>query len=274
MTILNELKQYSFDADNIDKILCNLKQPTYTLTKMSPYFTRELTIIPSKNTVIQGNNKKINSEFYQPQQKDTLFWCLYIIINGLDDYNFAMTKPGDIFKKERETRFQMSQQFDTFYKGNKGFVKDQKWKKTILESNLIYNTMEFPTFACCCSMHNYKLIIFNDCIKSIIIPPSLNEEKTILIHEKKMKDGSVYELYMVDGLLGKEEALPDHISLSLDKLHEVRRFDSPLLSISSYKKADLEELCGSLGVDVTDKFGHALLKKELYVRLQDKLKLS
>ena len=43
------------------KILCNLKQPTYTLVKMATYFTKELTIIPSKNTVIQGNKKKIDS---------------------------------------------------------------------------------------------------------------------------------------------------------------------------------------------------------------------
>ena len=283
MLILNDLIKYSFTAENIDKIVQGTAQPTYVLTKMSPYFSKELHMVSTENKVLnpaqqQQQQQQQPKTFYQPQQKDTLFWCLYIILNGLDEYEHAISKPGEIFKKEKETRFQLSQKFAAFYNANKSFIKSHKWKRSCLEANLIYNTMEFPTFACCCSMLNYKLIIFNDCIKSIVVPPSMDEEKTIVIRERMMKGDYVYELHrcceggaVEDVGAGNNDALAD---LPLSKLYEVPRFDIPLLSISSYRKADLEEICGKLGLSVTDKFGHALLKKELYVRVQNKMKRS
>mgnify|MGYP001304368145 CR=1 FL=1 len=58
MLILNDLIKYSFTAENIDNIVNGTAKPTYVLTKMSPYFSKELHMVSTENKVVQNPGQR------------------------------------------------------------------------------------------------------------------------------------------------------------------------------------------------------------------------
>ena len=88
-------KQYDFLFNNLNK---------YMLTNEN--IIRYVNINPSlkineKTLVNKSTVSKIKTNNFVPRQKDVLFWCFYIILNGKEKYLFNI---NNIFTVEKETK--------------------------------------------------------------------------------------------------------------------------------------------------------------------------
>jgi hypothetical protein len=69
--------------------------------------------------------------FFTPRQKNSLFWCLYIIVNGLSGYEYEK----NYFTAEQEFKVKTIEQIK---KGeNKQILKEHKMSKNMIESGLM-----------------------------------------------------------------------------------------------------------------------------------------
>ena len=112
--ILKDLRIYSFNSENLIK--CINSRDSYNIKKD----------LPVKKTA--EIKKKHNSDFFIPQQKDSLFWCWYIFKNGIDEYDTVSNKYFTI-EKSRKIKFVEKIRKATF-------EKSDKIKKKEVELNL------------------------------------------------------------------------------------------------------------------------------------------
>ena len=76
-----------------------------------------------KSTPIPIKKKEKRDEtFYIPHSKDKLFWCYYILMNGLDSYQLLDTKK---FIEEKEQKIHLVEKL----RSQKNILKKYKWKK-------------------------------------------------------------------------------------------------------------------------------------------------
>ena len=52
-------------------------------------------------TIVKTNKKNNETDFFFPTQKDSLFWCLYIITNGISKYEEIPNFNVVVEKKEK-----------------------------------------------------------------------------------------------------------------------------------------------------------------------------
>ena len=79
--------------------------------------------IINKPCINISNNEKICSEIFHPNQNDKLFWCLYVIINSLDDYNKNINRLFSIEKKFKYDSIDVLRKQKTLLKDNKIKIK-------------------------------------------------------------------------------------------------------------------------------------------------------
>ena len=86
--------------------------------------------IINKPSIYISNNVKISTQIFNPNQSDKLFWCLYVIINSLDDYNKNINHLFSIEKKFK---------YDTIdlLRKQKSLLKENKIRINEIENNLV-----------------------------------------------------------------------------------------------------------------------------------------
>ena len=76
---------------------------------------------------------KKTSEIFFPSEKDQLFWCFYIILNGIDKYEMIKNY---IFKTEKDFKIEAVENL-RLKKNIKAVFKINKLKKTEIENQLV-----------------------------------------------------------------------------------------------------------------------------------------
>ena len=88
---ISNLQDFVLNERNIERILQHTKECKNT-------------IIAKKNNAIQKKSLSVNMQFLLPKFNDTLFWCYYIISNGISSYERIR---GDGFKDSVEMKIQL-----------------------------------------------------------------------------------------------------------------------------------------------------------------------
>ena len=97
-----------------------------------------------------------NEELFIPKYKDTLFWCFYIMRNSFVDYALIGNQS---FKVEKEMKIACIEYLRT----KKDLLKKNKWRRTIIETDLLNNSViSMQTFVCLCALYNIDITIVND----------------------------------------------------------------------------------------------------------------
>jgi len=111
---------------------------------------------------------KINDIFI-PREQDKLFWCYYIIVNSHSNYDMLF---NNTFKEEKDQKIVCIEQL----RNHKELLKKYKWKRSAIESDLMFNkTISLSTFFCICAMAKINIaVIRNNCIYSLLESESDN----------------------------------------------------------------------------------------------------
>ena len=227
--VFNNLQDYMLDESNIRKSL-EMKMQTNKDT------------FKSKN---EDKNVKSKSSIFVPREKDTLFWCFYIMKHGDTKYEMLEHKNIIIEKKNKI-------EYVEKIRKEKQTVKTYKFATlTHIENNLANdNYLDIKTFLTLCAIENLNILFV----------------KNKTYYELRMNDSN--ELHIVYLLQNEKYGYEiNHTNSEQIKntLYKLDNIDKPIKSMSGYKISELVEICEKLAIDTINKeTNKAKCKKDLY----------
>tara|TARA_B100000161_G_scaffold78388_2_gene54186 strand:+ start:11530 stop:12267 length:738 start_codon:yes stop_codon:yes gene_type:complete len=237
-----------------DKIFFNQgKNILFQLSDFKPFFYAD----KKEEELEIKQEKKLKKTYYQPKQRDSLFWCFYICAYGFDEYNCIQRNYG-----VRE--IEIKQQGEQYVKNNYKELKESNIKMT---KSLMQDIMsDFNTNIDNTNFYNFFALCFMKKINIYI----LHEEKSCYLSFFYHKDSPYF--------LVKQEKFNKY-SLQLEPmlLSEVIEIESkyycleswlkPIKAISNYKVTDLQEIAYRMELEDIPN----MKKQELYDYIYDSL---
>ena len=237
--VINKLHDYMLNENTIKRSLARRINNNFeNNTEKSNKISRQ-NLVPIKD--------KCN--MFTPTQKDTLFWCFYILKYGennyemLDNINIVLEKKLKIDYIEKIRK-------------EKQVVKSYKFATlTHLENQLANEEkIDLSTFFTLCVIENINVLYV---CKKTYFELLMNDDKIHIIHR--------LDNYSKFGYEGIEQS---KIELYRSTLFKVDNVEKPVKTISSYKVSELVEFCVKLGIEIYIKDTNKnKSKKDLYESL-------
>ena len=197
--------------------------------------------------------KKIQKFTYSPKQQDGLFWCIYIIIKGYNDY-ISIDRNYGIVKLE------IKQKIGEFIKENSNKMKNTNYKITKINIQEIMSeliTVQKDTSILClltiCIYYKINIILIHPNKKLMLefISNQGIEQPYYVIYKEN------YGKYTVD----PDQKTIDDINKMKETIVCLDNYFKPIKGLSQYKVEELEKLASKLGLlDTSKKYK----KSELY----------
>ena len=227
----SELQEYEFSKKNIENILKKKEN------------IKENTSVTLNSNI--DKNKNNNNNIFIPKEKDSLFWCFFLIKNGHLKYELMENK-NIITEKQLKIGYVEE------IRKHKPIIKQYKFTTlTNIENNLANeDKLNINTFLTLCVIENINVLVIK---KNTYYELLMNDSNNIFI---------VY--FLNNGKFGYEQNANkiDNIKLSFFKLDNLEK---PIKSITYYKIQDLIEICNKLSIDTTNKeTNKCKSKKDLY----------
>lgn len=222
--IVSQLQNYMFTKETFDKHFVKFEDNNNNINKnKQPKDT-------NKNAHRKNHTEtpqKTASNFFYPKQKDSLFWCFYIIKNGFTPYEM---EPAN-FVKEKSEKIK----YIDMLRNDKTKLKEHKIKPISEIEDYLANKeqIDLKTFIALCILENINIIIIN---KKTIFEIKTNE--TINVHVVHQQDFFRFNIE----LNITEEGLSNY----RNNYFQIHQIDKPLLSVSSYKLSELDDFCKKL----------------------------
>lgn len=237
--------------ETYDNYIIFNKLKNYIITNKTSTSITQNTI--NIKTSIKKDSKKNNFKSYltYPKQFDKLFWCFYMIYNGIDEYNTIDNKH---FVIEKEFKLNFVQTI----RNNPSLLKDNKIKKIETELDIANSRqISINSFHALCLYHHLNVIVVCNNIYYEFI--SNNESPTNVIDISTNFTGCVVNI---------ESTLLQ--SLLSNKIY-VENPNRPLRAVSFYKISDLHDLCKKMNISYLYSSGKLKKKKELYDEIKELL---
>ena len=126
------LKQIMLSQDFLNNVRdVNMMGHVDGKKKFSKEHGKENIILTTINVESASTDQEPRLSFFSPRQKNSLFWCFYIIVNGLSGYEYEK----NYFTAEQEFKVKT---IERIKKGeNKQILKEHKMSKNMIESGLM-----------------------------------------------------------------------------------------------------------------------------------------
>jgi hypothetical protein len=257
--VLNDLQDYILDDNLIQRaIKNNIANVSINIEKNSKnrQSNKEDKPIQSIQYEKNMNDKSIVKDnkpsFFIPKEKDTLFWCFFIMKNH--DNN----KYETFYSKNEVITSQLKIEYIECCRKEKQLVKTYKFDSlTNIESNLVNDKiLNIKTFLTLCAIENINVIVINNKTYYELLMNDTNNIYIVRSLENKNKGQyeKKYGFELVTKNYADEKLKPE--------LYRVDNIDKPIKAISAYKSSDLVDICNKLGVDIEQR--KLKLKKDLY----------
>tara|TARA_Y100000992_G_scaffold171647_1_gene115474 strand:- start:109 stop:840 length:732 start_codon:yes stop_codon:yes gene_type:complete len=207
----------------------------------------------NKKPESKKNENKNNFKPYliYPKQYDKLFWCFYIIKNGVDDYKDIDNKH---FLIEKEVKLDFVQTI----RANSSLLKDNKIKKIETELDIANSRqISINSFHALCLYNHLNVTVLSNNIYYSFI--SNNESPMNIIDISTNFTGCRVDID--DNLLN--DLLKNKIC--------VENPNRPLRSVTFYKLDDLHEYCKKLAINYQYSSGKSKKKQEIYNEIKQLL---
>jgi len=250
--VIDQLQYYMLDENTInrslDKLNKNSNNQSFDKSSNNKSFVKSNNISNNKSF----ENKlfiKEDNDIFTPNQKDTLFWCFYILKYGeanyemLDNINIVLEKKLKIDYVEKIRK-------------EKQIVKAHKFATLTHLENQLANEVKIDvnTFFTLCVIENINVLYVS---KKIYFELLMNDDKIHIIH--RLDNYSKY---------GYEGISQSKIELYRSTLFKVDNVEKPVKTISAYKVSELLEFCSKLGIEICIKDTNKnKSKKDLYESL-------
>lgn len=187
--------------------------------------------VKPNNKVFQQKSREIINNMFTPNQKDSLFWCFYVLKYG--EQKYEMLENINIVL-EKQLKINYVEQI----RKNKQIIKLHKFATlTHLENQLANEEkIDLPTFFTLCVIENINVLYIR---KKTYFELLMNDDKIHIIH--RLDNYSKY------GYEGIEQT---KINLYRSELFKVDNVEKPVKSISSYKVSELIDFCSKLGIEI------------------------
>ena len=188
----------------------------------------------------QESQKKDNTLFF-PKEKDQLFWCYYILANGHIKYETLDTLKFITEKNEKLKCIETLRFHKKILSANKIRGLDS------IESNLVNDkAIDTKTFMALCAVSNINIMFVHRRKVFEFIPDVDNESNINIIHQ--YDEPSVRYAYETDvnneriAIYKNSQDIPESSTVYFKS----NSISNPLKAISSYKVAELKDLCVKL----------------------------
>lgn len=227
--IIFDLQDYMFTSKNIHRYTKNMFQMDIT--------PKSVTV---KNTKLFPKNfEKKRETMYKPKQKDSLFWCFYILKNGFSNYEMEIN--NQYFVVEKNEKFK----YIEILRKNKDLLKIHKIKPlTELEDDLANkDKISIKTFFALCILENINVLLVNKRKFYELLCTDIDDKHSInIVHRNNESYEHSIELDVTE----------DSIRKYREKYYKMSSFDATLKSIGSYKLEELLDLCKKLDINIDD----------------------
>ena len=241
--VCSKLQDYMLNKDNIQRFALLQQQQQQKQNLLKKYDKQQ-----DKNTEKNNGSKKDNNNFFYPRDKDSLFWCFYIIKNGLLNYQMIQNK-NIVYEKGVKIDYVEK------LRKEKQVIKPYKFDSlTNLENNLATDyKIGIPTFLTLCVIENINVIIVRKKTFYELLLNDTNDVYVINLSENDkygfkhiVKTSEDYETYK-------------------NTFFRINNMDKPIKTITYYKVSELVDMCEKLSIEIvnaTTKKNKS--KKELY----------
>jgi len=248
--VFNELQYYMIDDNRIQESLkLKLQQQQQTMRNNNNKIAEKVVDKIAEKVVDKIAYKVSN---FIPTEKDTLFWCYYIIANGDIKYE-------SINHKNTLVEKQMKIDLVSLIRKNKDLLKKIGKFDTItnIENNLANeNNINIKTFLSLCAIANVNIIYVS---KKTFFESFMNDTPVIYIVTE------VLNKYKYNNKYGYQLAKEDAVNTIRETLYKLDKVDKQIKSISSYKVEELVNICTKLAIETCNKdTGKTKPKKDLY----------
>lgn len=225
-----------------------MKLDTEIIPAIIPLHIETHIILDNKrcNTVIDVPKKK----WFDPHQRDTLFWCIFTAAFGVSEYMLIGTKYANREWEEKQSAIVAFQKSSTVLRATNHKITLGKVQEIMSEYMTNQSTITLLGLVGL-SVH-YKIQIY--LIDSI--------KKTHIVYTPESFIETCY-IYRHETLKGKYRLSLE--TVSLEDSFCLESFTRPLRAVSSYKIGELENLAKRFGIDSTEK----QKKEELYRKISE-----
>ena len=193
----------------------------------------------------QTNKVKVKETMYRPRQKDSLFWCFYILKYGFSNYEMEINNQYFVVEKNQKIKY------IELLRKNKDLLKLHKIKPlTQLEDDLANKDKISPkTFFALCVLENINVLLVD---KRKVYELLINDSPMNIVHRNNETYYHSIELDVTEEMCNKYR----------ETYYKLTNFDTTLKGIGSYKLQELTELCEKLNINIED-HKHKTLKQKM-----------
>jgi hypothetical protein len=235
---------------NYNHVLKNLQD--YMLNDSSVKRMIDLPNDLTNNSIVEKSTLvKKEKEYFIPKQKDTLFWCFYIMKNGIDKFD-DLNETGISIVTEKQLKIGFVEKL----RKEKQLIKTYKFaSNTHIESQLVNeNKIDIATFLTLCVLENLNVVYL--------------KKKTY--YELLMNDSNdIHVVNFTDyGKFGYKLSLNNDVNNIRTTLFKIDNIEKPVKALSGYKVSELVEYCTKLDISIiNEKTNKKKNKNELYESL-------
>lgn len=271
--IIVELEDYMFTSKNIDKYTKHIiqnKNKISDTTKISDTnnilnTNENITFLKprasTKNLYIsEPEPKPVNQKqsfakikaketMYIPKQKDSLFWCFYILKNGFSNYEMEINNQYFVIEKTEKFKY------IELLRKNKELLKIHKIKPfTEIENDLANkDKISIKTFFALCAMEKINVLLINKRkIYELLCCDVDNSHPYNIVHRNN--ETYVHSIEI--------DPTPETIQKYKETYYMMSSFDATLKSIGTYKMDELIDLCKKLDINLEEKTNKENKKKQ------------
>lgn len=251
LELLDDIEKYMFTNSFINKYNSDDIRIPNPMPKLRATQTRQELITPNLSSEpeqrpVVSNKSAEKERNFSPHEKDKLFWCFYILINGFDSYQLNR---GAAFKTEKDFKIEAVERLDS--------VKSKLKEKSIKLNDVKDELANSP----CISVKGLYALCFLYEINVVYVA-----NKTFYDISGSSDGTSPYQIIVNDKKTVFISNNSDETTLTHYRTNflEIENINKPLLGIGSYTLQQLKDISNKLGLTFETK---KPTKKEIYERL-------
>jgi hypothetical protein len=197
--------------------------------------------------------KAVTKSSIIPRERDSLFWCFYIMKNDVDMYEYM---PNRNVVLEKSLKIEYINKF----RENKTIIKANRLAPISHIENALLNehSIDMRTFQALCVLEGLSCVFtFGNCYYEINTDQEENDVSNI---HRIMRVSENGEREKYGYLL---ESVPDNIVMVRNTKFKVENLSKPIKAMTAYKMDELQDMCKKLNIEMEPKSK----KKDMYEKI-------
>ena len=257
-SMLAKMNKYMFTNTNMKKYSApqttqttqTTVAPQTTQTTVAPQ-TTQTTVAPQPTQTIVAPQTIampiVSAKPFTPFQKDKLFWCFYIILNGYEEYEINRSSS---FSIEKQIKIETVEKL----KSIKEKLKELKLKRTELEDELVNKpTISIKGLYALCLVHNVSITYIYGRKYCVIAPDQQAQAEQAQAEQAQAEQAQAKRGIIIQNEK-KEDSLrwinddDDFLTKIKQDYWHIENVQKPLKAPSAYTLPELQEIANKLQI--------------------------